>query len=159
MMEQVGKVISTDADGWVRVEVQMKSACSHCSQSDSCGTSAISKAFNPRVQQFSLPTNEHYAIGTLLKLGLPESVILKAAALVYLLPLIGLFIGGVLGSGIAASLDINLDATSALFAVIVALLAWRYGKYRAVLMEQSAQPVILANLGCAIATDGVNCHS
>lgn len=159
MMEQVGKVISTDTDGWVRVEVQMKSACSHCSQSESCGTSAISKAFNPKVQQFSLPAAEQYAPGTLLRLGLPESVILKAAALVYLLPLMGLFVGGVLGSAIATTLDINLDASSAVFAVLVALAAWRYGKFRATKMEHSAQPVILANLGAAIAVEGQNCHS
>lgn len=158
MMEQVGKVIASGNDGWVTVEVEMKSACSHCSQSESCGTSAVSKAFSPRVQQFSLPAVETYAKGTLLKLGLPESVILKAAALVYLLPLMGLFVGGIIGSMLAQGLDINNDASSATVAVLAALAAWRLGKARAVSMELAAQPVILANLGAPIATDSANCH-
>lgn len=158
MMEQVGRVIKADTDGWVTVEVEMKSACSHCSQSESCGTSAISKAFSARVQQFSLPASQTYVPGTLLKLGLPESVVLKAAALVYLLPLLGLFIGGMVGGMLATALDINTDASSAIFAVLAALAAWRLGKARAVSMERDAQPVILANLGTALVQDSAHCE-
>ena len=158
MMEQVGKVIKVDSDGWVTVEVEMKSACSHCSQSESCGTSAISKAFSARVQQFSLPATQAYSPGTLLKLGLPESVVLKAAALVYLLPLLGLFIGGMVGSMLATALDINADASSAIWGVLAALAAWRLGKARAVAMEHDAQPVILANLGTPLVSEPSHCQ-
>ncbi|MCL1073645.1 SoxR reducing system RseC family protein [Shewanella dokdonensis] len=162
MMEQVAKVIGADTDGWVTVQVEMKSACSHCSQGESCGTSAVAKAFSSKFQQFSLPATETYPKGTLLRLGLPESVVLKAAALVYLLPLIGMFVGGTLGNILAGVLNVNSDATSLLLAVLVALCAWFLGKRQARLLEASAQPVILANLGRSLTTEDVDsngcCH-
>ncbi|MDF0533739.1 SoxR reducing system RseC family protein [Shewanella sp. A32] len=163
MMEQVATVIGSDADGWVTVRVEMKSACNHCSQGESCGTSAVAKAFTGRYQEFSLPAVEYYSTGTLLRLGLPESVILKAAALVYLLPLIGLFIGGILGGSIAQLTGTNSDATSMLMALMVAVAAWYFGKRRAKVLEGAAQPVILANLGRPMSTESVDsdhcCHS
>ncbi len=55
MMEQVAKVVGTDSDGWVKVQVELKSACNHCSSSESCGTSAVAKAFGSRLQEFSCP--------------------------------------------------------------------------------------------------------
>jgi len=36
MMEQVAKVVGTDSDGWVKVQVELKSACNHCSRSFPC---------------------------------------------------------------------------------------------------------------------------
>ena len=162
MMEQVAKVIGSDSDGWVTVQVEMKSACSHCSQGESCGTSAVAKAFSSKFQVFSLATTEFYPNGTLLRLGLPESVVLKAAALVYLLPLIGMFVGGTLGNILATALDANRDAISLLLAVLVAVFAWSLGKRQAHALEATAQPVILANLGRPLATENADangcCH-
>ncbi|WP_335904203.1 SoxR reducing system RseC family protein [Shewanella algae] len=150
MMEQVAKVIGTDSDGWVKVQVELKSACNHCSSSESCGTSAVAKAFGSRLQEFSLPSTETYPEGTLLRLGLPESVVLKAALLVYMLPLAGLFMGGLLGRFVASLAGFSTDGGAISMAIAFALLAWQLGKSQARRIENRAQPFILANLGQAM---------
>ncbi|CAM4008626.1 MULTISPECIES: SoxR reducing system RseC family protein [Shewanella] len=155
MMEETATVIRCPGDGWVTVEVKVKNACNHCDNNDTCGTSAVSKAFSPKVQRFSLPSDEQYEPGELLKLGLPESVILKAAAIVYLMPLAGLFIGAALGHFLA---DLSGLSSSDLLAIALgaggAVSAWWLGRRWAKALETNSQPVILSRLGRAI--DGIS---
>ena len=88
--------------------------------------------------------------GELLKLGLPESVILKAAALIYLMPLFGLFVGAALGQFLGQLLEFNPNLGAMGFAAVGALIAWSFGKQQAKRLEVDAQPVILAYLGRSI---------
>ncbi|MXR68038.1 Fis family transcriptional regulator [Shewanella sp. JBTF-M18] len=148
MMEETATVIRCPGDGWVTVEVKVKNACNHCDNNDSCGTSAVSKAFSPKVQRFSLPCDTQYEPGELLKLGLPESVILKAAAIVYLMPLAGLFVGAALGHFLASLSGLS---GSDLLAIVLGLSgatgAWWLGRRWAKALEINSQPVILSRLG------------
>lgn len=151
MMEEMAKVLESDGKGWVTVEVQVKNACNHCDNSESCGTSAVSKAFSPKVQRFSIPSDRQYQAGELLKLGLPESVLLKAAALVYLLPLLGLFFGVAVASFITSMFNLaSGDFVVIPFAIAGALLFWAKGKKMAKRMESDTQPVIISHLGHSI---------
>ncbi|MCL1123105.1 SoxR reducing system RseC family protein [Shewanella surugensis] len=143
MMEEMAKVVACDDTGWIRVEVEIKSACNHCDNNDSCGTSAVSKAFSVKAQQFSILSDKAYPIGEWLKIGLPESVILKAAALVYLFPLMGFFLGAFL----ANSFFMSSDMSAFMLGVTGGVLAWALARKKAALMEKSAQPVILAYIG------------
>ncbi|MBB1269837.1 SoxR reducing system RseC family protein [Shewanella sp. SR44-3] len=148
LLEEVGRIVAYDDKGWVRVEVELKSACNHCSNSDSCGTSAVAKAFSVKTQQFSLPCDTQYPIGDLVKLGLPASVLLKAAALVYLLPLSGLFLGAVLGQILSQNVvSTSSDLPAIACGAIGAFSAWVLGRRYAHQLEQGAQPVIIAHLG------------
>lgn len=115
MMEEVARVISCDNQGWLTVEVTLKSACKACNNSESCGTSAVAQAFSPKTQQFSIQSERCCEPGELLKLGLPESVILKAAALVYLLPLFGLFVGAILGQFVGNLIQFNSNLSAMFF--------------------------------------------
>ncbi|QYK13938.1 SoxR reducing system RseC family protein [Shewanella rhizosphaerae] len=155
MMEETATVIRCPGDGWVTVEVKVKNACNHCDNNDTCGTSAVSKAFSPKVQRFSLPSDTQYEPGELLKLGLPESVILKAAAIVYLMPLAGLFIGATLGHFLAdlAGL-VSSDLLTIALGLSGAASAWWLGRRWAKTLEINSQPVILSRLGRAI--DGIS---
>jgi len=106
-----------------------------------------------QTQQFSIQSERACEVGELLKLGLPESVILKAAALVYLTPLFGLFAGALLGQFFASLLVINSDLCAIAFAALGALAAWFFGKRKAKQLEVDSQPVILAYLGTGISLD------
>ncbi|MCL1050232.1 SoxR reducing system RseC family protein [Shewanella abyssi] len=147
MMEEVAKVVANSNSGWVVVEVEMKSACNHCESSDSCGTSAVAKAFSAKVQRFSIQTEGVFAQGERLKLGLPESVILKAALLVYILPLLGFFIGAYSGNLFAIGLEVNQDLLSIAGALIGGVSAWAIGKKWAIALEEKALPIIIKSLG------------
>ncbi|WOT04339.1 SoxR reducing system RseC family protein [Shewanella youngdeokensis] len=147
MMEEVAKVVANSNSGWVVVEVEMKSACNHCDSGDACGTSAVAKAFSVKVQRFSIQTEGVFAKGERLKLGLPESVILKAAVLVYLLPLVGFFIGAYAGNLLADSLVVNQDLLSVIGAAVGSVSCWSIAKKIARSLEDKAQPIIIKSLG------------
>lgn len=151
MMEEMAKVLSNRTDGWVTVEVQVKNACNHCDNTESCGTSAVASAFSPKVQIFSIQSDKDYQAGQLLKLGLPESVILKAAALVYLLPLLGLFVGASLATLLLPYLLAEVSDLHIMpVALFGAVMAWLFAKKVAKQMEISSQPVIISELGYSI---------
>ncbi len=153
MMEEIATVIRTENNGWITVEVKVKNACNHCDNNESCGTSAVSKAFSPKVQRFSIPAEGQYQAGEQIKLGLPESVILKAAAIVYLLPLLGLFIGAGFGHLQMELVDIEfINAGSIIAGLIGSVIAWRCGKRWASVLEENSQPIITARLGVPILT-------
>ena len=150
MMEEIARVVSSDSQGWLTVEVELKSTCKSCSNSESCGTSAVAQAFSSKTQQFSIQSDRRCEAGEFLKLGLPESVILKAAALIYLMPLFGLFVGAALGQFLGQLLEFNPNLGAMGFAAVGALIAWSFGKQQAKRLEVDAQPVILAYLGRSI---------
>lgn len=143
MMEEMAKVVACDETGWIRVEVKIKSACNHCDNSESCGTSAVSQAFSSKTQEFSIISEQSYPVGEWLKIGLPESVILKAAALVYLFPIVGFFLGAFLATRVFAFSDFF----AFLLGIVGASLAWGIARAKASRMEEAAQPVILAHIG------------
>ncbi|MGX9463631.1 SoxR reducing system RseC family protein [Shewanella sp. A14] len=155
MMEEIARVVDYQ-QGWVTVEVELKSACNHCASSENCGTSTIAKAFSVKTQRFSLPTDKPCREGDLLKVGLPESVIIKAAALVYLLPLSGLFIFATFGHLLAAGLAFDTNVSAMVFGALGAVFAWSIGKRLANKIEVNASPVIIAYLGQEVGVISAN---
>lgn len=153
MMEELAKVVSSAEDGWVSVEVELKSACYSCDNDENCGTAAVSKAFSPKTQSFAVQTQLPVIVGEMVKIGLPESVILKAAALVYLFPLVGFFVFAFLGTflferlSLATELTQATDFPSIVFGSIGAFASWFLGRRQAKKIESIAQPVILSRLG------------
>ncbi|MCW3173383.1 SoxR reducing system RseC family protein [Shewanella subflava] len=146
LLEELAKVVDYQP-GWVMVEVELKSACNHCANNENCGTSAVAKAFSVKTQRFSIASDQAYNKNDMLKLGLPESVIIQAAALVYLLPLLGLFLFAGIGHLFALVLEIDTNLSAMTLALLGAVLSWRVGKYFAHKIEANAQPVIISNLG------------
>lgn len=150
MMEEVARVVACDDQGWLTVEVELKSACNSCRSSESCGTLVVAQAFSLKTQQFVILSERTCEPGELLKLGLPERVILKAAALIYLIPLLGLFVGAAFGQFLGNLVEFNSNLYAMVFAAIGTLLAWIFGKHQAKQVETEAQPVILAYLGMGV---------
>lgn len=52
MMEEIARVVASDSQGWLTVEVELKSTCKSCSNSESCGTSAVAQAFPRKPSNF-----------------------------------------------------------------------------------------------------------
>ncbi|MGL5390627.1 MAG: SoxR reducing system RseC family protein [Shewanella sp.] len=155
MMEEMARVIACDDKGWLTVEVELKSSCKSCSSGDSCGTSAVAQAFSSKTQQFAIYSERPCQPGELLKLGLPESTILKAAGWMYLMPLLGLFVGAILGQWLGALMAWDTDIGAIVFAVLGALATWFAGRYYLKRLEVDAQPVILAYLGMGVGVEKI----
>ncbi len=94
-------VVVTDTKAWV--ESEAKSACGSCAMAKGCGTKVISGYFGKNAAPFEMANDFEGAVGDRLEIGIENTAILKASALIYLLPLAGLVIGAILGAALNTS--------------------------------------------------------
>ncbi|MBQ0754665.1 MAG: SoxR reducing system RseC family protein [Gammaproteobacteria bacterium] len=96
MIEETGRVVAVEDDA-VWVETVRVTACQSCAASKGCGHAVIDKnkaGSRARVRAINtLPLSVDQSV----VLGLPEGALIKGAAMVYLMPLVLLFIGALLG--------------------------------------------------------------
>lgn len=119
MIEEQATVIAL-IDEKITVETVVKSSCSACQQIDDCGSGQIAKAFNQKTVTFDIDAHNcssKLSLGDRVVIGLPEKLLLSAAWQVYMLPLIGLFVGG----GIGQWMMYNTILTHELYALALGL--------------------------------------
>lgn len=93
MAEQIGIVLHDEMNGWARVVTDRKGACGGCSPSSGACSSCLANAkLESRV---SNPINAK--TGDVVKITLSSAVVLKGAAILYLLPIVLLILGAVGG--------------------------------------------------------------
>ena len=90
---------------WLRTSV--KTTCHGCAQNAHCGTGVVARAFSEKSQLIDLPCQRPVQVGDTVKLGLPESTILSASALVYLVPLFIFIITAVIGRAILPAVGLS----------------------------------------------------
>ncbi len=100
------------------VESESQSACGGCAVTKSCGTKAITKYFGKKSVPLEMDNHFNGYMGDRLEVGIKNSTILKVSALIYLLPLLGLIMGGLLG---------DLLSGSDFFAMVFSLLGLMVG--------------------------------
>ncbi len=101
MIEEVGQIcaIEKDASGQIIwVETQIKSTCGSCEAQSNCGTGAIAKVFARKTERLRFRWDESVTLGQKVSLGIPEENLLKAAMLVYLLPLVVLVVSALIAT-------------------------------------------------------------
>ena len=93
MAEHIGIVINTEPDNYAQVVADRKGACGGCqSNPDGCLSCLTSAKIESRVAN---PVNAH--AGDLVKIRLSSTNLLTGAAILYLLPIIGMLIGAFAG--------------------------------------------------------------
>lgn len=109
MIEQQAKVIRVEGNR-VTVESLQTSACEHCAQKSSCGSSIYAKILPRRSMQ--LTSSIALSEGDIVVIGISEAGLLRASILLYLLPLLIMLI--VVGLYDASSSDANETVTALL---------------------------------------------
>lgn len=87
MIEQQAKVIRVAGDR-ITVESLQTSACEHCAQKSSCGSSLYAKLLPRRQMQLKLTSAIALHEGDTVVIGISEAGLLRASLLLYLVPLI-----------------------------------------------------------------------
>ena len=145
MIEEQGQIVRTEGEvAWVRT--QRKSTCGQCAAQKGCGTNVFSKVLGNKLVEFQAINRIDAAVGDTVVLGLHESVLLKSAALMYVLPLLLMFISALLASYIADSLALDLSQAGVSLFAILGLLAGFAGARlfaHAHQTDERYQPVIL----------------
>lgn len=106
MIKEWATVIAWD-NGMAQVSCDVKTSCNSCSSRSGCGTRVLNKLGPQTSHTISVPSAEPLVAGQKVELGITESSLLGSAMLVYMSPLIGLFVVASLfqvlfGSDIAA---------------------------------------------------------
>jgi sigma-E factor negative regulatory protein RseC len=98
MIEENAVVVATEA-GIAEVEIQRRSSCNACSARGGCGVSLLDRVLGRRPQHLLLPNKLGVGVGDEVVIGMPEGALLKAAVAAYMVPLLGLLAGGIIGEG------------------------------------------------------------
>lgn len=139
------------------LQTQVKTTCGSCQHKESCGTSAVAKAFSPKVNVIAVNYDpQQYpevAVGDTAIIGVSEQLVVKSAFYVYLLPIVGFVLLAFIGQIFIEQQIIALTGTMA--ELITAVLAFFGGycgylvaKWRLSLMGDNAQ-----------SSDDLACHS
>ena len=91
MIEEHALVCETN-DHQAVIEVQRQSACNSCSLEQGCGVGSLGRLIGHRALTFSIQNKHKLKKGDHIVIGLPDRAFLKAGFLIYLLPLINLFL-------------------------------------------------------------------
>jgi sigma-E factor negative regulatory protein RseC len=114
MPQEQGYVLSVEGNGWVQVATERNSACGHCAAASQCCQSAM---YNNRVATRALNRAGAHE-GDIVYITMNAPSVLKAALLVYMVPLIGLVLGSVVGGPLGSILTMNATAAAIIFAAV-----------------------------------------
>ncbi|QSA98345.1 SoxR reducing system RseC family protein [Methylococcus sp. EFPC2] len=120
MIEEEAWVASVE-NGRVWIEKQRKSACSGCQQT--CASSVTAGLFAAKTVRIPVFTGQPLQVGDKVVVGIRESALVLASARIYLLPLLALIAGALMGK-IAGATD-PFVALAGLAGLVLYLLVFR----------------------------------
>ncbi len=145
MIEQRAVILSLQSESsqtqtTATLEIERKTACGLCGQTRGCGNSIWGKLFGHQTSAFKAQNRINAKVGDSVIVGINEKALLKSALLLYILPLVTLFVGAILASQLWQT-----DASTMLGAVVglVLGLLWVKGHTMSNSYFSLQQPVIL----------------
>jgi sigma-E factor negative regulatory protein RseC len=150
MIEEAALVVATEGEeAWV--ETSRRSSCGSC-EAKGCGTGALSQVLGRRSQRLRVQNPIAAAPGEAVVLGISESALLKGSLAVYLVPLLALLAGGLLGEVMAPQLGLPKEGMSIIVALIALALSFlwlrRFNRrvasdvrFNAVILRRADHPV------------------
>lgn len=132
--------------GAVWVETDRRSTCSACSARNACGKGLFNQLGRQRKGRVLALTDDVYAMGDGVVIGIPENLLLRSAVLVYLLPLLGLMALALLADGLGLAEPLVILAALLGF---VSVWLWLRRQTRRLSALPENQPVVLRSLAMA----------
>jgi sigma-E factor negative regulatory protein RseC len=143
MIEEQGTVVAVRGN-LAEVQTERRGGCDGCGSSTGCGTALIDRFLGRRAITLRAWNQAGASVGERVVVGVSEGGLLAAACAAYLVPLLGLVIGGALGQRVGGA-DVSALIGSALgFALALSWLR-RYSARRA--RQPEHDPVVLRRLG------------
>lgn len=121
MIEERGEVTAVEPP-YAMVVTQRRSSCGSCT-TKGCGTATLSQLFATRSQALKVLNPVDARIGEQVVLGLEEGALLRGSLAVYMVPLLLMIAGGVLGEALATTLALEITEYLSLPAAAAGLLA------------------------------------
>jgi sigma-E factor negative regulatory protein RseC len=99
MLEQTGRVVAV-GNGFAIVETAPRTACGSCRVEGACGAAGLAHLLGRRRDPVRIVDHLGLAPGDNVVLGLQAAMLMRAAAVAYGAPLVGLVLGSMLAAGI-----------------------------------------------------------
>lgn len=97
MVEEQGRVVALEP-GAAWIETVRANSCQSCSARQGCGHAVLDRNAAGSRARIRVTSERTLNVGDQVVVGIPEHALLKGALMVYLLPLVCLFAGALLGS-------------------------------------------------------------
>jgi len=96
VVKEMATVVAVDGENaWV--ETTRQSSCGGCESSSGCGTATFSKVLGNRPFRVQVKNPLHAKIGEQVTIAVSENGLMKGAALLYMVPLLSLFLFALIG--------------------------------------------------------------
>jgi sigma-E factor negative regulatory protein RseC len=95
MLEECGVVVRV-ADEFAWIQTSRHSACGHCDSKSSCGTASLSQVLGQKKTEIKVLNQLAVRVGDNVVVGLEEQALLRGSLVIYLLPLLCLFVTAIL---------------------------------------------------------------
>ncbi len=150
MIEEIGTVIEVQkrqSGQFIRIATEVKSTCGSCHAKDNCGTGVIARALANKRDALWMACDEKVEVGQDVKLGIAESMLLRASLLVYMLPLITMLIVATVTTLLLSSYAIEGEGWVILSSLLAAFFSFLGVKrYIAAHSREQFEPHLLAVL-------------
>ena len=140
MLTETARVFSVEPD-YLTAEVVQQSTCGNCSAQKGCGQGVLAKYLTSshyvRIRLTDRSSSE-FSVGDQIELGIDEFAMLRAAFLVYLIPLVLMIAGTYLGSLLS-------ELFSIIFAVVGLFVGGAYARFESQkrVQDPAYSPVIV----------------
>lgn len=91
MIKQKATVIASD-ESTVWVDTERQSTCGQCQVKQGCGTGLLENHVGKRFSRIAIKKQEDVVIGQQVQLGIPEKPLLYGAFMMYIIPLLVMFL-------------------------------------------------------------------
>lgn len=140
MIEESGRIVAVERDT-VWVETVRRTGCGRCAEPGGCGNPASGLRDRTGHVKARNPSRLALAVGDFVRVGVPANAVLHGTAQLYLLPLVMLLAGALLGDALAPG-DVGALA-GALAGIAASFVSLRVlGRHGA----QPENPVVLARI-------------
>ena len=100
MIKEQAYVVSVD-DEFVQIETRLEGGCGSCQSSGVCGTGIVASLFGKQPRLLRLRNTIGAKAGDTVTVGLNRFALVTASLMIYLLPLIMLVLGAIVGEWLA----------------------------------------------------------
>jgi sigma-E factor negative regulatory protein RseC len=91
MIRQKATVIATD-ESTVWVDTERQSTCGQCQVKQGCGTGLLENHVGKRFSRIAIKKQQDVVVGQQVQLGIPEEPLLYGAFMMYIIPLLVMFL-------------------------------------------------------------------
>ena len=156
MIEEFAQVVAFEGDD-IWVETQRKSACGQCSANKGCGTAVLSKVLGNKRSRVRVlnPKATEVSIGDEIVVGIEEQALVRGSLAIYMVPLLALFLFGLLGGVFAEQFNmVKTDTLVIVFSLLGLVLGFMWVKrfsgvisndprYQPILLHHASQSGVL----------------